>query len=139
MDSPSAIIQVAIRFCIGVLVLWALTFTVKTERTTIGQSFLTNIFLWIPSILLAWFSMHVLGVSEIYFSVRVFSQTGIVFMGLFALYLIFSFGLIQWMYRLSVPETVWIFLALSAAQLMIGKMAEVFSYVQQYHINHPIL
>jgi len=120
------IIQLAGRLCVGILMMWALSFTVKTEHTTLGRSFLTNILISFPPVLFIVLAWNVFGVAGLSITVPAFSPIGVLFLGLFAVYMAFSFGLIKWMYKISVPETVWMYLALAMTQLYAGKIAVFF-------------
>ena len=126
MDYRNLIIQLGGRLCIGILMLWALSFTVKTEHTTFGRSFLTNILLSFPPVLFILLALNVFGATGLSITVPAFSPIGILSLGLFAVYMAFSFGLIKWMYKISVPETVWMYLAVAMTQLYAGKVAVFF-------------
>lgn len=130
MNEFGTILLAIARFGIGILLLWGLSFTVNTDRTSLSRPLTTNLILSFPALLLMWFALSAHGMDSFSITVPAFSQSGILLGILFLLYCTFTFGLIKWMYRISVPETLWIFLALAAAQHVVGKIAMIVSHVQ---------
>ena len=71
-------------------------------------------------------ALNVFGVTGLSITVPAFSPIGVLSLGFFAVYMAFSFGLIKWMYKISIPETVWMYMALAMTQLYAGKIAVFF-------------